>query len=99
MSVAKAATLKLSDPGNMAEYFAYGIGRVDLLGSCVRLTFYTPRMVGTRGVNEIAFSVIVPADQVPVIVSMLAAPRETRANPLTVEAQAHGECESWRRFN
>jgi hypothetical protein len=38
--------------GNIAEFFGYGIGRVDNIGAVTRITFYAPTKLDGAYVSE-----------------------------------------------
>jgi hypothetical protein len=56
--------VELNDPGNAMEVAAYGIGKVEPLGSFTRLYFFMPKTVGGAASNEVVLTMIVPTDQV-----------------------------------
>ena len=63
----------------VTEFFAYGLGRVDNLGSCSRPVFYAPKKVGREPevINEVVFTVVVPTDQLPAMAALLVGPKRT----------------------
>ena len=61
----------LIDLGSCPDQFVYGIGKVENLGTCSRVTFYVPRTTDGRRHHEVCLNLIVPNDQLPVIARLL----------------------------
>jgi hypothetical protein len=81
----RTAALELEDHANAEEFFAYGLGRVDHLGTCVRLLFYVPRLCNGLICNDVIATIVVPKDQLCVLAAMLVEPP---GNDLTKQASA-----------
>lgn len=68
--------MRISDPGNCAEFFVHNIERVDSLGSTSRIVFCVPKMQPyssdrNEPVNEVTLTLIVPTDQLGAMVAKL----------------------------
>jgi hypothetical protein len=69
------APVKVEENYTLQECFAYGLARVDNIGSCSRLTFYVlKRDHEGKPVNEATMVLTVPTDQIATMVVMLSSP-------------------------
>jgi hypothetical protein len=56
--------VELNDPGNAMEVAAYGIGKIEPLGSFTRVYFFMPKTISGVASNDVVLTMIVPTDQV-----------------------------------
>jgi hypothetical protein len=58
----KTPALRLLDVGNVPEFFAAELARIDAIGPCARLVFATPRQVDKEAYRDTTVTVIVPTE-------------------------------------